>query len=394
MVLLFGGFLLTGAGCSSDPNVEGAKLDLRNKDYDHALENVEKALERDPSNAQALLLKAQILQEQAGTLNDRQQYQEKTTQMLDAYRRAQEADPALVADVTQNMRMAYYNIFQKGVQAFNRGQEDKAAYADAAAYFGMASDVMPDSAGAFINQAYAFINAGDQAAAISPFEKAIEKGDTQAQTMVFLADLYRNNQRSEEAVRLLERARELHPENPDVQAQLLNACIEANQIDRAMQTYSDAVAREPENKLYRYNFGSLLLQAERYPEAVEQLQKATEIDPQYGNAYYNLGAAYVNQAVDVSEQINTIDDDLRANRSSLTPAQIREKEAQIEELGKQRRALFDQAVRPLEQAKQLIEASGESATEVCKALFSAYVQTEQQAKAESISQCAGYQDLN
>ena len=395
MVLFLGVILLAGAnGCASDPNVEGAKLDLRNKDYDRALENVEKALQRDPNNAQAHLLKGEVLQEQAGATNERQQYQTLTTQMTESYRRAAELDPKLAEDVTQRMRMAYYNVFQKGVQAFNRGQQNKAAYTEAADYFGIAAAVQPDSAGAYVNQAYALINAGNQAAAIGPFEQAIAKGDDQSQTMVFLADLYRTNGRSGDAVSLLERARELYPDDQDVQAQLLNAYIEANQIDRAMQTYSDAVNRDPSNKLYRYNYGSLLLQAERYPEAIEQLQRATEIDPQYGNAYYNLGAAYVNQAVDVSEQINAIDDDLRANRSSLNQTQIQEKEGQIEQLGQQRRSLFEQAVRPLEQAKTLVEASGESPTEVCKALFSAYVQTEQQAKAESIAECAGYQDLN
>ena len=67
LVLLLGGFLIMGAnGCSSDPNVEGAKLDLRNKDYDRALENIDKALQNDPQNAEAYYLKGQVLQEMLG----------------------------------------------------------------------------------------------------------------------------------------------------------------------------------------------------------------------------------------------------------------------------------------------------------------------------------------
>ncbi len=395
LVLLLGGFLLAGAdGCSSDPNIEGAKLDLRNKDYDRALENIQAAIERNPQNAEAYYLKGQVLQEQAGSVNDLQQYGQIVDQMTEAYNQAIAIDAGLQDDIDQRLRLAYYNVFQKGVQAFNRGQNDKEAYNEAAAYFGIAGEVQPDSAGAFVNQGYSLLNAGRQNEAVTPFEQAIEKGDDQTETYIFLADIYRANQRAQDAVTLLERARERFPENPDIQAQLLNAYIEANQVDRAMETYQQAVEREPDNKLYRYNYGSLLLEAERYAEAVEQLQKATELDPEYGNAYYNLGAAYVNQAVDVSERINAIDDDLRANRSSMAAADVRQREQEMEQLGQQRRGYFDQAIPPLERAKELVERNGDDASEVCRALFSAYVQTDQQAKAEAVASCAGYDDIN
>lgn len=395
LVLLLGGFLLTGAdGCSSDPNVEGAKLDLRNKDYDRALENIEAALERNPQNAEAFYLKGQVLQEKAANVEGVEAYNEAVTNMTAAYNQAAELDPKLQADISQRLRMAYYNVFQKGIQSFNKGQNDKVFYNDAAAYFGIAADMMPDSAGAYINQGYALLNAGKQADAIVPFEMAIEKGDQQVETFVFLADLHGVAGNPEKSVVVLEQARKVYPDNADIQAQLLNAYIQANQIDRAMQTYREAVEREPDNKLYRYNYGSLLLEAEDYDGAIAQLSKAVALDAEYGNAHYNLGAAYVNKAVVLSEEVNAIDDDLRANRSSLSAAQIKEREQKMDTLVKQRRALFQQAVGPLEKAKQIVEASGETATEICRALFSAYVQTDQQAKAESIAECAGYEDIN
>jgi tetratricopeptide (TPR) repeat protein len=394
LVLLFAGFVLAGAdGCSSDPNVEGAKLDLRNKDYDRALENINKALERDPQNAEAHYLKGQVIMEQTANITDPVQYEQRVQEMTAAFNQARTIDAALGGDIDQRMRLAYYNVFQKGVQAFNRGQSDKAAYGEAANYFRIAATVQPDSAGAYINQAYALMNAGQQAEAIVPFEKAMEMGDTQTESFVFLGNLYQAAGRHEDTVRLLERAREMYPDNPDIQAQLLNAYIAANQVDRAMQTYQDAVTKEPANKLYRYNYGSLLLEAKEYDRAIEQLGEAVKLDPEYANAHYNLGAAYVNKAVDLSERINAIDDDLRANRSKLSADQIKQREAEMEQLIQQRRSIFDQAVPPLERAKSLMEGAGENAQEVCRALFSAYVQTDQQTKAESISACAGYEDI-
>ena len=63
IVLFVGGMLTMGAGCSSDPNVEGAKLDLRNKDYDRAIVNLDKAIETNPGNHEAYFLKGQVYQE-------------------------------------------------------------------------------------------------------------------------------------------------------------------------------------------------------------------------------------------------------------------------------------------------------------------------------------------
>ena len=52
----------TGAdGCSGDPNIETAKLDLRNKEYDSALQNLNEALADNPENVEALSLKARVL---------------------------------------------------------------------------------------------------------------------------------------------------------------------------------------------------------------------------------------------------------------------------------------------------------------------------------------------
>lgn len=185
----------------------------------------------------------------------------------------------------------------------------------------------------------------------------------------------------------------MYPDREDIQSQLLNAYIAAGQVDRAEETYREAVQREPDNKLYRYNYGSLLLQAEDYEGAIEQLTAATNLDSEYGIAFYNLGAAYVNQAVDVNDEIQTVDDDLRANRASLSEDEIAQKEAELDALVEERRGLFEQAIAPLERARELQDAAGEDTTATCSALFQSYVQTGQEDKAQDAAQCAGI-DLN
>src|SRR5690606_18235214 len=152
VTLLLTGLVLGGAGCASDRNVEGAKLDLRNKDYARALENVNTALEKDPQNAEALDLKGRILQEQAFAVNDRDEHSRLIAEMIEAYKQAVAIDPSLQEDIDQRLRLAYYNEYQRGIQAFNRAREDSEQYNDAALYFANASLIQPDSAGAYVNQ--------------------------------------------------------------------------------------------------------------------------------------------------------------------------------------------------------------------------------------------------
>lgn len=379
-------------GCSSDPNIEGAKLDLRNKDYDRALENIETALGKNPANAEALELKGRVLSEKAFATEDVDEHVALIGQMMEAFDAALAADPMLAETITRSKAIAYVNEFQRGIQAFNRGQNNSSEYGSAATYFDTAALIQPDSSGAYVNEAYALMNASRAADAIEPFEQAIAKGDTEIDSYRFLASLYQTNGRAEDAVRVLETASEMYPNNPDVQAELLNAYQVAGQLDRAMQVYEEAVENDPENKLYRYNYGSLLVQVERYDDAIVQLEKAVEIDPEYANAQYNLGAAYINKAVDVNNRINELDDSLRNDRENMTDEQISAAEADIDRLAEERRSLFSSAIPPLEAARSLFEAAGESATAVCQALYQSYVQTNQIEQAQAVAECAGYED--
>ncbi len=390
LCLLLGGLLLMGAdGCSSDPNVEGAKLDLRNKDYDRALSNLETALAANPDNAEAWELKGQVLAEKAFETVGVDEHVALISEMSAAFRRAESIDPLLTESVTRSMAIAYVREFERGIQAFNRGSDDSAEYMSAATYFGAAGTIQPDSAGAYVNQAYAYLNAGAEMQAAAPFEKALELGDTDVETYRFLSRIYISNNRADEAVTLLETAAEIYPRNVDLQAELLNAYQVAGQVDRALETYAKAVADNPENKLFRYNYGSLLVQVERYDDAIAELSAAAALDPEYANAQYNLGAAYINKAVAVNERINAKDDTLRANRSTMSSDAIATAEAEIDALADERRALFAAAISPLEAARGLFDAAGDDASPVCKALFQSYVQNNMLDKAEEVSECAG-----
>ena len=70
LALCLGGLLLVSSGCASNPNVEGAKLNLRNGNFQKALDNVEIALENDQQNAEAWLVKGDIHNKQLQSVDD------------------------------------------------------------------------------------------------------------------------------------------------------------------------------------------------------------------------------------------------------------------------------------------------------------------------------------
>ena len=388
-VLLGGLVFLSVSGCAGgNPYLSDAEGNLEEENYEQALSNVDQALAQDSANAQAYVLRGRILQGQASTVQDPAQHSQLIEEAMQSFDRAIEINPDVRSDVNNQRFFAYQNEMNQGVEAFNAARESQSVedYSRAAAYFGAAADLQPDSASASLNEAYALINAERTEEAIDPLQRyvdSIEQPDSSdAQAYLTLSQLYNMNQQPEDAATVLEEARAQFPNNPDIQAEALNTAARSGDAESAMQQYEQAIEREPDNPTYRYNYGSMLLNSERYDEAIEQLSRAVELDPQYANAQYNLGAAYVNKAVQVNDQIAQLNEE-----SGGEPPQ-----GQLEELSQQRTSLFQEAIGPLETAHQQVQSNPDANIQegdICSALFSAYVQTNQQSEAEAIAECAG-----
>ncbi|MGB5340998.1 MAG: tetratricopeptide repeat protein [Thermoanaerobaculia bacterium] len=70
-----------------------------------------------------------------------------------------------------------------------------------------------------------------------------------------------------------------------------NEALKAGRLGQAIDDFSEAVARDPEEKLAQYNLGQALLQAQRVDEAIQHFERALDIDPDFRDAHYNLGTA-------------------------------------------------------------------------------------------------------
>ncbi len=386
MALIFSGLAIMGAGCATDPNVEGAKLDLRNKDYDRAIENLNKALETDPNNVAAHLWMGKAYQEMAGAISAIDSHTVLIDRMITSFDKVGELataeTPEMLQELEQRRSMAWYNEYNLGLAAYQRGSNDAAQFGVSTRFFNNAIRIEPDSSGTYVNLAYAHISDGASEKAIEPLKMAIEKGDRNPDTFNYLGDLLLNADENDQAVMTMEKAHEVFPDNADVTARMFNAYVRAGQQDRAIAVATAEVEKDPENKIFQYNLGSMKLSSEDYDGAIIHLTKATEIDPDYVNAYFNLGAAYQNKAVNVNTEIEELDEKLKEDTTN------QELIDQVNALAERRDELFKMSVGPLEKARSGAEAAGDDTIGICSALMQGYARTGETEKAEEALKCS------
>lgn len=296
--------------CSST-ELTSAKLYIQQKNYDKAIESLQKEVEKNPKSDEGFYLLGFVLGEQ-GDISG----------MLDNFSKSSQISTKFAKNIEESKRYHWADGFNKGVQLFNRGAKagdtDSAnvIFQQAVDKFNGAIQCQPDSADTYKNLAYAYINMGDRDAAIEPYKKVVELsksedayvslGDLYVQKAVMLKDSGKEeegNKSFNEAIKILEEGRKEHPMSGDILLLLSNSYIGANKLDVAKDAFKDGVLQDPENKFYRYNYGSLLLNAEEYPEAAAQLEKALEIDGEYENALYNLAVTYVKWGANMREEM-------------------------------------------------------------------------------------------
>jgi Flp pilus assembly protein TadD len=92
---------------------------------------------------------------------------------------------------------------------------------------------------------------------------------------------------------VLEHARRVGDESPDVLNDLAVAYASLGRADDARRMFGELLKRNPTAATTWFNLGLFELQNRRRTEAVAAFRRATTIDPAYGDAWHALGAALV-----------------------------------------------------------------------------------------------------
>ena len=334
--MLFLGIMFLGFQCAST-ELTSAKLYIQQKNWDKAIETLNTEVTKNPKSDEGYFLLGTVYSEQ-----------DNIDKMMDSFGKSLAISNKFEKNIEEYKAFQWANNFNRGVSLFQRG--NKVTDEDSTKmYFDMAIDAYnnaimlePDSGETYRNLAFVYLTTGKTEESVEPLKKLVEIEHAE-EGYQYLGEVYytlganimndfKSNSNAQDSVKAmdyfdksivtLEEGLKKYPENSDMQVARTSAYIGAGRIAEAIEASKILVDNEPNNKIYRYNYGVLLLNAERYSEAETQLLEALKIDPEYENAIYNLGVTYVKWGTAMNkeaEQKGTISEDYKKKYEAALP---------------------------------------------------------------------------
>ena len=292
--------LFVGYQCGST-EITSAKLYIQQKNYDKAIEVLQKEITKNPKSDEGYYLLGYVQGEQ-GNFNE----------MVDSYDKSLAISKSFEKNINDSRKYFWAQAFNRGVSLYQRGvkstdpDSQKVFYDKSIADFKSALNIEPDSGDTYKNLAFVYLSKGDNEAAIEPLKQLIAR-EQSLDGYKFLGEIYYVNgtnlkaqEKNDEAkvefnksIDVLEEGLKLYPDNAEMLVTLSTAYIGADRGNEAIEKYKKLVESKPDDKNIRYNYGVLLLGADDFEGAETQFKKAIEIDPAYDNAIYNLGVTYL-----------------------------------------------------------------------------------------------------
>ncbi|MDR3665606.1 MAG: tetratricopeptide repeat protein [Ignavibacteriaceae bacterium] len=312
---LFLGIIFTGFQCSST-ELTSAKLYIQQKNYDKALEVLKKEVEKNPQSDEGYYL-------MGGIYGERGQYD----QMVDSYNKSLAISKKFEKDINNQKVHYWYTLTQSGAAYFKRVSSNKNQDSikinlnKAATAFENAVMVIPDSAYTYYLLSLVYMSQQNYDKAIKPLEKYTELGKS-SDGYVYLGSIYydKGNRLKEsytksknvqdsigymedfnKAITVLEEGRAKFPNDTKLLSTLSSAYVASNRLSVAIDAFKSLAESDPK-KENLYNYGVVLLGAEKYEDAIKQFNKALEIDPNYQNAIYNIAVSYVKWGTEINKE--------------------------------------------------------------------------------------------
>ena len=247
-------------------------LSLECNNIDASMEFFKKAHELNPTDREVLIKLATISQTY---------YPDNTDETIDYYN--------ALLEFGVDLDKIYYEL---GHLYLNKADKIHAVTA-----FKLAQEMNPDNPYYNNSLAYAYVKAELYDDAIEYYQLAIKLNPDAEWTSIVchaLGAIYaeiKNNFEAAEAT--FNAGMVLDPNNVDIQLSLGDLYMAQNDIDKAIKTYCDTIAVEPENYLTYAKTGLALWEKDYLEEAIVAFHKSIEINPNFEISQNNLGVVYL-----------------------------------------------------------------------------------------------------
>ncbi len=105
---------------------------------------------------------------------------------------------------------------------------------------------------------------------------------------------------------LIEEAIKKYPKDIDVLTAGVNYYFSVNDLESASGLLDKAVEQDPTNHVMFYNIGTITLSSGDFDKAEKALKRAIELKADYPEAYYQLGAVYINKYGSLVKQMDNL----------------------------------------------------------------------------------------
>ncbi|MCH2214595.1 MAG: tetratricopeptide repeat protein [Flavobacteriales bacterium] len=161
---------------------------------------------------------------------------------------------------------------------------------------------------AIYNGGLAAEQAEDYTTALNQYKKCTEIGYLGSKMYLYMANIHNKRDDQEAYLAIIQEGRKAYPEDADLIVYELNYYLSNQKFEEARTNLLLAIEQEPDNKQLYFSLGVVYDNIGNPDEAVKAYEKAIEIDPDYFDAIYNLGAFYFNRGVEMNNEANEIED--------------------------------------------------------------------------------------
>ncbi len=308
LVLIFVFCFATDMAFAQSSNIRKAEAARDKGNLEEAMQLIEEASNHDKTKddpktwfTKGTIHEAMVFDAE-GNLKDESQIKK----AVDAFEKAKGMDKAngtyaVFAD--QRIEAMWGQFINKGAEAY-QAQD----FAQAAETFKTASELKPQDTTAFLYGGIAAQQAEMWDEALASYYKLMDLGYDKID--VYNSAIYVEraiNKDDAKALEVVQRARELFPDDSNLMKDEINLLIAADRADEARQKLQTAIEAEPDNANLYYNLAFLNDEVGEKERAIEQYKKAVELDPQYFEANFNIAVIHYNTAAEMIKEANDMD---------------------------------------------------------------------------------------
>ena len=121
-----------------------------------------------------------------------------------------------------------------------------------------------------------------------------------------MSRIYKNEGNDEKAMEYIKKGRKAYPDNNNLIVEELEDYLKNDRHEEALSSLNVAITNDPNNAVLHFAKGTVHESLKQEEDAISSYKKAIEIDSEYYDANFNLGAYFFNKGADKINEANDL----------------------------------------------------------------------------------------